>query len=122
MTIIGAAIFQKLFAASHLYIIGLASGVHLSPLTYLFLMIFLGSLMVIAGSLGIMGSFEAGAVLALGWYGVSAETALSMALVIRIVSMGTIVILGLLSFWMEGLIWTEVRGEMAKRLSRELAG
>ncbi len=112
IVIIGSAVLNKFFAASHLYIIGLAYGVSFSPLTYLFLMVFLGSLTLIAGSLGIVGSFEAGTVLALGWYGVSAEAALSMALVIRMASLGTIVVLGLLSFWIEGLVWTEVRGEM----------
>lgn len=114
IVIISSAVLNKLFAASHLYIIGLAYGVSFSPLAYLFLMVFLGSLTLIAGSLGIVGSFEAGTVLALGWYGVPAEVALSMALVIRMASLGTIVVLGLLSFWIEGLVWTEVRGEMAR--------
>ncbi|RMF89929.1 MAG: UPF0104 family protein [Nitrospinota bacterium] len=115
--IVGYAVLHKLFAASHLYIIGLAYGITLSPLAYLFFMVFLGSLTRIAGSLGIVGSFEAGTVLALGWYGVPAETALSMALVVRIASLGTVVLLGVPSYWIEELGWSEMRTEMTGHLA-----
>ncbi|MBT6218413.1 MAG: flippase-like domain-containing protein, partial [Rhodospirillaceae bacterium] len=101
--IILAAIIIKLFAASHLFFAGLGFGVELSLSHYLFAMIFLGYLVILAGSLKIIGGFTAGAIFLFGEYGIDAETALAMVFVLKGFSFLTVAVTGASAIWYYGL-------------------
>jgi len=103
------SVLYKLLSASHLYFAGLAYEVALDPIVYLFFMVFLGFLVILAGTLGIIGSFEVGTVVALGFYNVPQEVALSMALIVHVASVATVGLVGFASLWWEGLALKELK-------------
>lgn len=78
-----ASVAIKLLAATHLLWAGLAIGVVLEPAQYLFLVVFLGFLMILGHFLRFIGSFVVGGVFALGLFGVAPEPALAMVLVVE---------------------------------------
>ena len=110
VVIIGASIAIKLIAVAHFVWVGLAFDVVLGPMEYVFLMVFLGFLIVLATSLRIVGSFTVGAIFALQGLGVDVETALAMAVIAQVVTHLTVVATGAAAFWMQGIKLSEVIG------------
>lgn len=106
---LGCAVVMKCLAVTHLAIAGAAFDVSLTPAQYLFIMVCLGFLVMLASTLKIVGGFIAGSVFLLEGFGVGPETALAMALIVRGTSFLTVVSVGVLSLWLEGVSIAEVR-------------
>lgn len=99
----------KLIAATHLLWAGLAIGVLLEPAQYLFLVVFLGFLGILGHFIRFIGSFVIGGVFALGLFGVAAEPALAMVLIVETVSLLSVAAVGSLSLWAQGVALGELR-------------
>jgi len=93
----------KLIAATHFLWAGLAFGVLLRPLDYLFLIVFLGFIVILTHFARLAGGFIVGAIFALGLLGVSEEQAFAMALVVQIASLMTVAAIGAFALWREGV-------------------
>jgi glycosyltransferase 2 family protein len=106
--IILASITIKLIAATHFLWAGLAFGVVLRPVDYLFLVVFLGFLVIITHFVRIAGGFIIGAIFALGLLGVSGEQAMAMALVVQVSSMLTVAGIGAFALWRNGVALDEL--------------
>ncbi len=104
-----ASIVMKLLAISHFFFTGLAFGVLLAPMQYVFIMVFLGFLLVLAGILRIVGSFTFGIVFVLQGFGVDTETGLAMALTVMTLTSLTIVGTGAGALWLEGIGLDDLR-------------
>jgi uncharacterized membrane protein YbhN (UPF0104 family) len=107
--IVLATVAIKLIAATHLLWAGLALGVLLRPAEYLFLLVFLGFLHVLAHYARIVAGFTIGAVFALGLLGVPEEQALAMALIVQGASLLTVAGIGALTLWWQGIALGELR-------------
>lgn len=112
--IVGASIGLKLIQLSYFMWAALAFGVVLPLSAYLYLMVFLGFLATLAGTLRIVGGFMAGGVFALEALGVETETALAMTLVVQIASYGAIVCVGLPALWLQGVGIRSLRADLAE--------
>lgn len=117
--IVFASIVMKLIAVSWFVLAGLAFGIVLTPMDYVFLMVFLGFLIVLAGTLGLVGGFTAGAVFALGGFGVPAETALAMTLAVQTTTLVTVTAAGLGALWKQGIRLSDLP---ARRAAAEVPG
>lgn len=104
-----ASVVIKLIAATHLLWAGLALGVLLRPGDYLFLLVFLGFLVILAHFARIVAGFTIGAVFALGLLGVPEEQALAMALIVQSASLLTVAGIGVLALWWQGIALDELR-------------
>lgn len=107
--IILASAVIKLIAVSWFVFAGFAFGVVLAPMEYVFLMVFLGFLVILGGMLGLVGGFTAGAVFALDGFGVPTETALAMVLVVQATAILTVSITGLGALWVQGVKLSDLR-------------
>ena len=107
--IVLASVVIKLIAATHLLWAGLALGVLLRPAEYLFLLVFLGFLVILAHFARIVAGFTIGAVFALGLLGVPEEQALAMALIVQGASLLTVAGIGVLALWWQGIALGELR-------------
>lgn len=107
--IVLAALLIKLIAATHFLWAGLAFGVLLSPAEYLFLIVFLGFLVILGHFARVAGSFLIGAVFALGLLGVEQEQALAMALVVEASNLLSVSIVGAVALWHQGMAISELR-------------
>lgn len=115
LAVFGASVAMKALSATHFVWAGMAFGIVLAPVDYLFLMVFLGFLATLAGTLRIVGGFTAGAVFALGLFGVGVEQALVMALIVEVASHLTVAAAGAGCLLAEGVSIGEL-----KRLGRRL--
>ena len=104
--IVITSIAIKIVAIGYFLWAGLAFGVVLTPAGYLFLMVFLGFLVVLAGTLRIVGGFTAGAVFVLEGLGVEVETALAMTLIVQAATLLTVAISGAAALWAQGMTLT----------------
>lgn len=107
--LVGCALGKKAIIPFQVYWIARAFGLDLPWTAYLFQVVFLGFLVFLAGSLGIRGTYQAGMVVVLGFYGVPKEIALAIALIVEGVSHGAAMGLGLLFLWAEGIALEELR-------------
>lgn len=107
--IIVASLVIKLFAATQFAAAGLAFGIALHPAEYLFLMVFLGFLVIIGHFARIAGGFIIGAVFALTLLGVREEEALAMALIVQVANLLSVVGVGALALWLQGVALAELR-------------
>lgn len=107
--IVLASIGVKLFAALQIVPAGLAFGVTLRPAEYLFVMVFLGFLVILGHFLRLAGGFILAAVFALRLFGVPEEEALAMALVIQVVNILSIAAVGAAALWAQGIVLSEFR-------------
>jgi hypothetical protein len=73
----------RLIAATHFLWAGLALEASLWPAQYLFVMVFLGFLVILGQVARITGSFIIGAIVALGLFGAAEERALATVLVVQ---------------------------------------
>ncbi len=103
LAILLSSVVIKLIAATHFLWAGLAFGVLLRPLDYLFLIVFLGFIVILTHFARLAGGFIVGAIFALGLLGVSEERALAMVLVVQIASLMTVAAIGAFALWREGV-------------------
>ncbi len=101
--IAGASIVIKLLAVSHFFWAALAFGVRLEPQAYLFLMVFLGYLVILTGIVRLVGGVTAGAIFVLEGFGVGVEQAVAMTLVVHAAALLTVAGGGALALWLQGL-------------------
>jgi len=102
--IIAASVAMKLVAASHFLWSGLAVGVMLEALDYLFLLVFAGFAMVLARFVRVPGGFVIGAGFALRLLGVGDEQALAMIMFSNVLTILLMVGIGLLVLWRGGIV------------------
>ena len=107
--IVLASALIKLIAATHFLWAGLAFGIALQPAQYLFLIVFLGFLIILGHYIRMVGSFLIASVFALGLFGVPEEPAFAMALVVQTGAMLTVCGIGALSMWLQGIALSQVR-------------
>ena len=103
VAILLSTIVIKLVAATHFLWAGLAFGVLLRPLDYLFLIVFLGFIVILTHFARLPGGFIVGAIFALGLFGVTEEQALAMVLVVQISSLSSVAAIGAFALWREGV-------------------
>ncbi len=106
----GLALAKKAIIPFQVYWIARAFGLELPWTAYLFQVVFLGFLVFLATAFGIRGTYQAGMVVVLGFYGVSREVALAIALIVEAVTHGAAMALGLLFLWVEGITLEELCG------------
>jgi hypothetical protein len=106
--IVAASLLMKLFAASQFVGAGLAVGVKLSPPEYLFLMVFLGFLVIVGHFARVAGAFLIGAVFALGLLRVPEEEALAMSLIVQASNLLSIACVGASALWLQGVALADV--------------
>ena len=99
----------KLIAATHFLWAGLAFGVVLRPLDYLFLMVVLGFIVILTHVARLAGGFIIGAIFALGLFGVDEERALAMVLAVQLTSVLCVAAIGALALWRNGIALGELR-------------
>ena len=107
--VILAALAVKLLAATGYLWVGLALGVALHPAAYLWLVVLFGVLVSVGHFARFAGSLVVGAVFALRLLGVPDEQALAMALALEGASLLTILGVGSLSLWVQGVALAEAR-------------
>jgi len=118
VSIVLASILIKLIAITHFLWAGLAFGVVLHPADYVFLVVFLGFLIILTRLARIPGGFFFGAIFALDLLGVAEEQALAMVLVVQFSSMLTVAGIGALALWRNGVALGDlqvVKGDAAVR-------
>ena len=118
--IVLASLAIKLLAATHLLWAGLSIGVVLAPAQYLFLIVFLGFLIILGHFIRVIGSFVIGGVFVLGLFGVATEPALVMVLMVEMASLLSIAVVGAISLWTQGVALGELRD--ARRQAGEHGG
>ncbi len=104
-----ASVLIKLLAATHFLWAGLGLGAELWPAQYLFIMVFLGFLVILGHFARIAGSFVIGAVFGLGLLGVSEERALAMVLVVEAANLSTVASIGAFALWRQGIALADLR-------------
>jgi len=103
------ALAKKAVIPFQVYWVARAFGLDLPWTAYAFQVVFLGFLLLVAGTLGVRGTYQAGMIVALGFYGVGKEIALAIALIVEAVAHGAAMVLGLVFLWREGLTRAELR-------------
>ncbi len=91
-----------LFALASNWSGALALGVHLSVPALMFLTVLTSTGQAVPSSPGYVGVYHAAATFALTFFGIDGPLALAIALVTWAVSYGTLVVLGLVAFWIGG--------------------
>ena len=109
IVIVVASVAIKLLAVTPLLWAGWSIGVRLEPAQYLFVMVFLGFVTILGHSLRFIGSFVIGGVFALGLFGVGAEQALVMVLMVEASSLLSVAAVGAISLWAQGVALADVR-------------
>lgn len=104
-----ASVLIKLIAATHLLWAALAFGVVLRPTDYLFLIVFLGFIVILTHFARLAGGFIVGAVFALGLFGVELERAVAMTLVVQVASIATVAVIGAFALWWHGFTLADLR-------------
>ncbi len=103
VSIVLASILIKLIAITHFLWAGLAFGIVLHPADYVFLVVFLGFLIILTRLVQIPGGFFFGAIFALDLLGVVEEQALAMVLLVQFSSTLTVASIGALALWWNGV-------------------
>lgn len=102
-SVVLASIAIKVIAMTHFLWAGLAVGVVLRPADYVFLLVFLGFLIILTRIARIPGGFFFGAIFALDLLGIGEEPALAMALVVQLSTMLTVGGIGAVALWRHGI-------------------
>ncbi|MDZ4365439.1 MAG: lysylphosphatidylglycerol synthase transmembrane domain-containing protein [Afipia sp.] len=105
----------KLLAVTQFLWAGLAFGIALEPAQYLFIMVFVGSLVILGHFARVAGSFIIGALFVLALLGVPEEQALAMVLVVEAANLLSVTGIGALALWSQGIAISAVRAEAAAR-------
>ncbi len=109
VAIVLASVVIKLIAATHFLWAGLAFLLVLRPSDYVFLMVFLGFLIILTRFARIPGGFFLGSIFALDLLGVAEEQALAMVLVVQFASLLTVAGVGALALWRSGVRLDDLR-------------
>ena len=104
-----ASILVKLIAITHFLWAGLAFGVVLRPADYVFLVVFLGFLIILTRLARIPGGFFVGAIYALGLLGADGEEALAIVVVVQFSSVITVGVIGAFALWRNGIVMGDLR-------------
>lgn len=104
-----SSIVIKLIAATHFLWAGLALGAALQPAQYLFVMVFLGFLVILGYFARVAGSFVIGAIFVLGLFGVAGERALAMVLAVEAASLLSVAGVGAFALWRQGVALADLR-------------
>ena len=107
--IVLASIVIKLIAITHFLWASLAFGVVLRPVDYVFLVVFLGFIIILSRLVRIPGGFIVGAIFALDLLGVGEEQALAMVLVVQFSSLLAVSSVGAFALWRSGVTLDELR-------------
>ncbi|MFQ5783530.1 MAG: lysylphosphatidylglycerol synthase transmembrane domain-containing protein [Alphaproteobacteria bacterium] len=107
--ILFASIVIKLIAITHFLWAGLAFGLVLRPVNYVFLVVFLGFLIILSRLARIPGGFFVGAIFALDLLGVPDEPALAMVLLVQVSSIFVIASIGAIALFRSGITLDELR-------------
>jgi hypothetical protein len=107
--IVVSSIVIKLIAITHFVWAGLAFDVLLEPADYVFLVVFLGFLIILSRFARIPGGFILGAIFALNLLGVEKETALAMTLLVHFSTLLVLALGGSLALWRNGLTLADLR-------------
>ncbi len=110
LAIVLVSVAIKPVAATHFVWAGLAFGVVLRPAEYVFLIVFLGFLMVLTNFARIPGGFIVVLVFPPGLFLATEEQALAMVTVVQIASLLTIAGIGAFALWRSGIALGELRG------------
>ncbi|MEQ8343530.1 MAG: lysylphosphatidylglycerol synthase transmembrane domain-containing protein [Marinovum algicola] len=111
LNVLLGAVAAKFVSATHFLWAGLAIGVVLAPLDYLFLMVFGGFSLVLSRFVRVPGGFVIGTALAFQLLGVPEEQALLMILFNWMVSIILVVGIGLVVLWQSGIDIRQARIE-----------
>lgn len=103
-----ASVAIKVLAATQFWAAGLGFGATLQLAEYLFVMVFLGFLVIIGHFLRLAGGFVVGAVFVLSLFGVPEEEALAMSLVVQAANFLSVAGVGALALWLQGLALRDV--------------
>lgn len=109
VAIVFASLAIKLVAIGHFLWAGLAFGVVLSPAGYVFLVAFLGFLLIITRFARVPGGFLVGAVFALELLGVASEPALAMTITVQLATAVTVATVGVVALWRHGVTLDSLR-------------
>jgi uncharacterized membrane protein YbhN (UPF0104 family) len=104
-----ASVAIKLIAATHFLWAGLALGVALQPGQYLFLLVFLGFLVILGHFARVAGTFVLGAVFALALLGIGEERALAMVLIVMAANLLSVAGIGAFALWRQGVALADLR-------------
>lgn len=104
-----ASVVIKLLAASSFLWAGLAFGVALQPAQYVFILVFLGFLIILGHFARVAGSFILGGMFALQLLDVPKEQALAMVLVVEAANLLSVSALGAFSMAWQGIVLAEFR-------------
>lgn len=107
--IVVSSIVIKLIAITHFVWAGLAFDVLLEPADYVFLVVFLGFLIILSRFARIPGGFILGAIFALNLLGVEKETALAMTLLVHFSTLLVLALGGGLAMWRNGFTLADLR-------------
>lgn len=108
---------MKLIATTHFLWAGLAFGMLLAPMDYVFLLVFLGFLIILTRLARVPGGFFVGNVYVLDLLGIAEEPALAMVVVVHAATILTVAGVGAFSFWRNGITIGELRS-----LKKEVVG
>jgi hypothetical protein len=109
VAIVLASIVMKLIAATQFVGAALAFGVNLTPAEYLFLLVFLGFLVIVGHFARVAGAFIVGAIFALSLLGVPEQEALAMALIVQGSSLLSVACFGAIALWLQGVALADFR-------------
>ena len=98
-----ASVAIKMIAMTHFLWAGLAFGVVLRPADYVFLVVFLGFLIILTRFARIPGGFFFGAIFALDLLDVGEEPSLAMVLAVQMSSLLTVAGIGAFALWRQGI-------------------
>ena len=108
-SVVLASIAIKVIAITHFLWAGLAFSVVLRPADYVFLVVFLGFLIILTRLVRVPGGFFFGALFALDLLGVAEEPALAMVLAVQLSSLLTVCAIGAFALWRHGVALDELR-------------
>lgn len=108
--VVAASVLMKMIAATHFLWAGLAVGIVLNPLDYLFLLIFAGFALILSRFVRVPGGFVIGAGFALNALGVADEPALAMIMFNYVLSIVLMVGVGLVVLWRSGVTIRSIAG------------
>jgi hypothetical protein len=114
--IVLASLLMKVLAAMQFVGAGLAFGIGLAPADYLFLMVFLGFLVIVGHFARIVGGFIIGAVFVLTHLGVPEEEALAMALIVQAANLLSVAGIGAFALWLQGIALADLRSGAKRAL------
>ncbi|GAC1561829.1 MAG: hypothetical protein NVS2B7_36090 [Herpetosiphon sp.] len=109
LLVIGLALLQKVLQATQLLVVAHAFGYSLSLASAMLLILFLGASVLAAGALGIQGGYYVASTVGLSWFGIPTDIGLAIGIASSIGSYSTVIALGLLFAFRDGLRIRDMR-------------